>query len=61
MGEVSGVATTAGITVGITEGTGVAAGVAFFFGGWVGGWTVVDGRATAGEELSLVRTVIFIP
>ncbi len=50
MGEGIGVATTAGITVGITDGTGVAAGVGSFFGDWVGGWTVVDGRATAGEE-----------
>jgi hypothetical protein len=50
VGEGIGVATTAGITVGITDGTGVAAGVGSFFGDWVGGWTVVDGRATAGEE-----------
>ncbi len=46
MGEGIGVATTAGITVGITDGTGVGS----FFGDWVRGWTVVDRRATAGEE-----------
>ncbi len=46
VGGGSGVATTAGITDGITEGTGVAAGVGLVFGVW----TLVDGRATVGEE-----------
>ena len=39
-----------GIAVGLTKGTGVVAGVGLVFGGWAGVWTLVDGRATVGEE-----------